>query len=183
LIQAFFQRVLAKDVMREATQDRGRFRCFLLTSLKNFLANEHDRKTRLKRGGNQAHLSLDDADLWDGAVPELAANDDPPERAFDREWAQTVFANAMQRLEKEFSQENKAAQFKALAPFLSRPPDEGEYLRVAKQIAVRPELMPTIVARIRKRLRELVRSEIVATVATATEVEKELHYLVELLTS
>jgi hypothetical protein len=88
----------------------------------------------------------------------------------------------MQRLEKEFDDEGKGAQFKVLAPFLSQPPGQGDYERIAGQIAVRPGLMPTLVSRLRKRFRDLVRSEIAATVATPAEVEAELHYLVELLT-
>jgi DNA-directed RNA polymerase specialized sigma24 family protein len=182
VIQAFFRRLLEKEVMRHASQDRGRFRCFLLGSLQNFLANEHDRATTLKRGGGQAPLSFDHPDLAESPALETAADEEPPELAFDREWAQTVFANAMQQLEKNFADEGKATQFKALAPFLSQPPGEGDYDRVANQMGVRPGLMPTLVSRIRKRFRDLVRSEIAGTVATPAEVEAELRYLVELLT-
>src|SRR3974390_189445 len=57
LLQAFFARLLTKDVLRAASQQRGRFRSFLLASLKNFLANEHDRAMALKRGGGESHLS------------------------------------------------------------------------------------------------------------------------------
>jgi DNA-directed RNA polymerase specialized sigma24 family protein len=181
-IQAFFRRLLEKDVMRQASQDRGRFRCFLLGSLKNFLANEHDRATTLKRGGGETLLSFDHPDLAHCPALETAVDDGPPELAFDREWAQTVFTNAMQQLEKDFVEEGKEAQFKALAPFLSQPPGEGDYDRVAQQISVRPGLMPTLVSRLRKRFRDLVRAEIAGTVATPAEVEAEMRYLVELLT-
>ena len=59
LLQGFFGRVVAKEVLRAASQERGRFRSFLLTSLKNYLANEHDRAVALKRGGAEMHLPLD----------------------------------------------------------------------------------------------------------------------------
>ena len=181
LVQAFFCRFLEKDAIREASRQRGRFRSFLLASLKNFLANEYDRATTLKRGGSQPHLSLDTAALAEAAASELVATDVPPEQVFDREWAQTVFDHALQRLEREFTEDGKQAQFNALAPFLHQPPGPGDYERVATQIGLRSALMPTAVLRMRQRFRDLVRAEIAATVATPAEVDAEIRYLVDLL--
>ena len=88
----------------------------------------------------------------------------------------------MQRLEQEFASEGKQAQFTDLAPFLSRPPGPGEYEHVASRVGVRPNLMATVVSRLRQRFRELVRMEVASTVASAAEVDEELRYLVELMT-
>jgi RNA polymerase sigma-70 factor (ECF subfamily) len=182
LIQAFFRRLLAKDVLRAASQQRGRFRAFLLASLKNFLANEHDHDAALKRGGGRPLVSLDAAASGSPAPPQPISPEPPPERLFDREWAQTIFDQALQRLEQEFTDEGKQAQFSALARFLTEPPAPGDYERVAVQIGLRPSLMATVVSRLRQRLRDLVRAEIAATVATPAEVDEELRYLVELMT-
>ncbi|MCI0534863.1 MAG: sigma-70 family RNA polymerase sigma factor [Verrucomicrobiales bacterium] len=182
LIQAFFHHLLAKEALRAASRQRGRLRSFFLGSLKNFLANEHDRTQTLKRGGGQPHLSLDA--IADGAtVPEPAAATEPPERLFDREWAQTIFSNALRRLEQEFAADGKQAQFAALAPFLSQSPAPGDHERLAREIGIRSSLMATVVSRLRRRFRELVRTEIAATVATPAEVDVELSYLVELMAS
>ncbi len=183
LIQAFFRRLLEKDALRQASQQRGRFRTFLLASLRNFLANEHDHATARKRGGGYAHVSLDDVGANNDASVEVIAADDPPERQFDREWAQTIFANALRQLEQEFAADGKQSQFAALGPFLCQPPAPGDYERVAGQIGVRPGLMPSVVSRLRQRFRDLVRTEISATVATPAEVADELRYLVDLMTS
>src|SRR6185295_11703533 len=51
LTQEFFLRLLQKNSLASASPERGRFRSFLLVSLKNFLANEWDRTTAQKRGG------------------------------------------------------------------------------------------------------------------------------------
>ena len=59
LTQQFFVHVLSTDLLAAADWQRGRFRAFLLTALKNFLANEHRRATAGKRGGPQPPLSLD----------------------------------------------------------------------------------------------------------------------------
>ena len=182
LVQAFFRRFLEKNAVREASQQRGRFRSFLLAALKNFLANEYDRATTLKRGGNQPHLSLDDANLADVfSASEFAAGGFSPEQVFDRQWAQTIFDSALRQLEREFAQDSKQFQFNALAPFLHQPPGPNDYEKVAMQIRLRPDLMPTVVRRMRQRFRDLVRAEIAATVATPAELETEMRYLVELL--
>jgi RNA polymerase sigma-70 factor (ECF subfamily) len=181
LVQAFFRRFLEKDAVREASQQRGRFRSFLLASLKNFLLNERDRAMTLKRGGSLPHLPLDDTAAVEASASALAASDSSPEQVFDREWAQTVFDLALRRLEREFIDDGKEAQFSALAPFLHQPPGPGDYERVAAQIGLRAALMPTVVLRLRQRFRDLVRTEIAATVATPAEVDAEMRYLVELL--
>jgi hypothetical protein len=79
--------------------------------------------------------------------------------------------------------EGKQAHFTALAPFLSRPPEPGEYEKVAALTGIRPSLMATVVSRLRHRFRDLVRAEIASTVASPAEVREEMHYLVELMTS
>jgi RNA polymerase sigma-70 factor (ECF subfamily) len=182
LLQAFFGRLLAKDVLRAASQQRGRFRSFLLTSLKNFLANEHDRAVALKRGGGESNLSLDAKPPGFPTALEPVAKEPPPEALFDREWAQAIFATALKQLEEEFSSEGKQTQFAALAPFISRSPGPGEYEQVAAQAGIRAGLMATVVSRLRQRFRDLVRMEIASTVASPAEVDEELRYLVEMMT-
>src|SRR5262249_20901820 len=150
-----FARLLEKNVLREASQARGRFRFFLLASFQNFVANDYDRATALKRGGDQAKPSLEDAN------PDLlAAPDEIAEKAYDRAWAETVLRQALRRFETEFSESGKQEQFRALKPFLFRLPAAGEYQAVAIQLGIRPPLMATVVSRLRQRLRELVRAEI-----------------------
>src|SRR3954454_2664287 len=59
LTQAFFARLLEKRGLGRVDPEQGRFRTFLLASLKNFLANDWDRSQALKRGGGQTILALD----------------------------------------------------------------------------------------------------------------------------
>jgi DNA-directed RNA polymerase specialized sigma24 family protein len=180
VVQAFFAQMLQQPLLERAQRGRGRFRTFLLATLDHFLANDHDRATALKRGGAFTFVSWPDdhgEPIVEPAQPGL-----PVERQFDLEWARTTFANALRRLEQEFVSEGKQTYFAALAPFLSQPPAAGEYERVAVQLGIRPGLMATVVSRLRRRFRDLVRAEIAATVATTTEIDAELTYLVELMT-
>ena len=98
LTQAFFARFLARNYLEGLRAERGRFRAFLLASLKHFLANEWDKSRRQKRGGNVTHLSLD----WQSADTKFqvaATNEPSPDRAFDREWAVTLLAGVIEHLQ------------------------------------------------------------------------------------
>src|ERR1700733_5458594 len=59
LTQEFFARLLEKDYLCSVDQTKGRFRSFLLASLKHFLSNQRDQARAQKRGGGQVPLSLD----------------------------------------------------------------------------------------------------------------------------
>jgi RNA polymerase sigma-70 factor (ECF subfamily) len=59
LTQEFFARLLARNWVDSADPDKGRFRTFLLTAMKHFLADEWDRLRAQKRGGGQRVLPLE----------------------------------------------------------------------------------------------------------------------------
>src|SRR5262249_2098000 len=59
LTQEFFAVFLEKNHVAKAARERGRFRCFLMTSVENFLRNENDRARAQKRGGGHKLISLD----------------------------------------------------------------------------------------------------------------------------
>ena len=56
----FFEQFLARNDLAKADPERGRFRSFLLKCLQHYLANEQRHARRLKRGGGQPAVSLDD---------------------------------------------------------------------------------------------------------------------------
>ena len=92
LVQAFFARFLEKNYLAALDSEKGRFRAFLLASLKHFLANEWHKSQTQKRGGGATHLSLD----WETADAQfqIASVAEPsPDRAFDREWAVALLEN------------------------------------------------------------------------------------------
>jgi len=180
LVQGFFARMIGTCAVRQACRERGRFRTFLLAALDHFLANEHDRATALKRGGGRVFVSWPVEEGEPEIEPALPGK--PPGWQFDREWAQAVFRRALGQLEAEFATDGKATHFAALK-LLFHPPAPGEYEAVAAGLGLRPGLMATVVSRLRLRLRlrALVRAEIAHTVATVSEVEEEVRYLVELI--
>ena len=181
LTQAFFQRFLEKHYLRDVLAEKGRFRTFLLTSLTHFLANEWDRTQALKRGGDLVILTLDPAVLEKRYCAE-ANSKNSPERHFDHLWAEAVMDRALALMEEEFRAAGKADQFDALADFVMRSPDEGEYPAVGERLGLSSHAVAVAVARFRERYRALVRAEIANTVDCPADFEAEMGYLIELVT-
>lgn len=168
LTQAFFEHLLEQQLAQRADPERGRFRAFLLTALKNFLASAYTRSQTQRRGGGNAALPLDEFDPPD---------DDGPEQAFEREWAQAVLAEALERLHAEARRAEKEALFRRLRPFLLETPEEDEYAAVAEAFGLRRNTLAVAVHRLRARLQELVRAVVADTVSDRTEAETELRRL------
>ena len=134
LTQAFFARFLEKNYLERLNAERGRFRAFLLASLKHFLANEWDKAQRQKRGGHITHLSLD----WQTADTQfqVAATTEPsPDKAFDREWAVALLGKVIEQLSAECDAEGRAKQFAELKIFLTAGKGALPYADVAKRSA------------------------------------------------
>src|SRR5689334_19247607 len=62
LAQEFFTRLLERNCWRTADQQKGKFRSFLLTLLKRFLADQKRRSDCQRRGGAVSVISLDSGD-------------------------------------------------------------------------------------------------------------------------
>lgn len=176
LTQAFFARFLAKNYLEGLSAGRGRFRAFLLASLKHFLANERDRSRTRKRGGGVPHLPLD----WETADEQFrlaAGQGGGPEQAFDREWALALLERVVSRLHGECVAEGRGRQFEVLRPFLTAGTGERRYAEVAPALGVDEAAARAAVYRLRKRYRGLLREEIARTLADSSQVEEELRSL------
>lgn len=180
LTQEFFLRLLEKNSLAAASPERGRFRSFLLASLKNFLANEWDRATAQKRGGGRERLSLD----WEVGESRLSlepAHADTPEREFERQWALTLLDNVVHRLQDEFAAAGKSRQFELLKETLTGSRATLDYSVVSAELQMSEEAARQAAHRLRKRYRELLREEVAATVESDDEVEDEIGRLFEAL--
>lgn len=175
LTQAFFAHLLERRLAAHADRERGRFRAFLLTSLKHFLSSERERAGALRRGGGLKALPAE-------MIESIADTDEGPELAFEREWARTVLREAMRRLEGEAALAGRAELFMQLRPFLAELPAEGDYEAVAETLGLRRNTIAVAVHRLRTRLREVVREVIADTAGDSTEVEAELRGMRSVLT-
>ena len=180
LTQDFFLRLLEKNSLAAASPERGRFRSFLLTSLKNFLSNEWDHATAQKRGGGRERLSLD----WETGESRLSlepTHTNTPDREFERQWALTLLDVVVRRLQDEFATADKLRQFELLKETLTGSRAVLDYEVIAAELQMSEEAARQAAHRLRKRYRELLREEVAATVESDGEVEDEIGRLFEAL--
>jgi len=175
LTQEFFSRLLERGWLDDVAQEHGRFRSFLLASMKHFLANEWDRARALKRGGGVALLRLDDASAEERYSLEPADPAATAEQLFDRRWALTLLDSVLARLREEMARGGRLAVFEALKFSLSG--DQQAYADAARELGLSEGAVKVAVHRLRKRYRALIREEIAQTVAGPEEVETELREL------
>jgi RNA polymerase sigma-70 factor (ECF subfamily) len=179
LTQEFFTRLLENNALAVAAPERGRFRSFLLTAIKNFLANEWDRVRTRKRGGGRPQLSLD----LPGGESRLnlkSALADSPERAYERQWALTLLELVVAKLQAEFAAAGKERQFELLKGAIT---GEGnlETQNVVAQLGMSADAVRQGASRLRKRYRELLRAEVAETVSAPGDVDDEIHRLFGIL--
>ena len=182
LTQAFFARLLEKNYLAAADRERGKFRSFLLTSVKNFLANERDRAHALKRGGPQLALSIDSAENEDWCTPEVIDRS-TPESLFERRWALALLERAMSNLRAGYAGNGKLKQFEQLSVFLDDDSTEGRYDAVAAQMGVTAGAVRIAVHRLRRKHREFLRNEIANTVSEPNQIDDELRFLLSALSA
>jgi RNA polymerase sigma-70 factor (ECF subfamily) len=176
LTQTFFARFLEKNYLAGLSAGRGRFRAFLLASLKHFLANEWDKSQRQKRGGGVTPLSLD----WQTADTQfqIAATAEPsPEKAFDREWALALLGKVITRLQTECEAEGRGQQFAELKIFLTAGKGALSHAEAAKGLGLAEGAVRVTVHRLRKRYRQLLRDEISQTLSDPAQVDEEMRAL------
>ena len=182
LTQAFFARFLEKNYLEGLSSERGRFRAFLLASLKHFLANEWDKATRQKRGGGARHLSLD----WQSAgeryhfdPPDHAS----PDRLFDREWALALLERVIRRLRDECVADGKENLFEQAKGYLMVGQAAIPYAQAALELGMDEGAVRVAVHRLRRRYRQILRDEIAQTLSDPGGVDEELRSLQAALAS
>ncbi len=180
LTQAFFARFLEKTTVEDASQERGRFRTFLLTCLDHFVRNEWDKANAQKRGGGQLPVSID-LEAAEGRFAVEPAHERTPEREFERRWALTVLDRALARVEAGFDGEDRAEEFALMRPFLTGELPRGASTAAAEKLGKSPGAFKVAVHRLRRRYGEAVRAEIADTVSSAEEVDDEVQHLLRAL--
>jgi RNA polymerase sigma-70 factor (ECF subfamily) len=176
LTQAFFTELLDRKTLAGVNPLRGRFRAYLLTALKNFLANEHARASAQKRGGGRIPVSLD-REVADQGHGMAAAESPSPEQEFNRQWAVALLDRTVSQLAAEQAAAGKGGQFESLRLFLTGQGSDRQQKDVAKQLGMTDEAARSYVYRLRKRYRELLRNEVAQTVRRAEEIDDELRDL------
>jgi RNA polymerase sigma factor (sigma-70 family) len=179
LAQEFFARLIEKNYLGDVDRRRGRFRSFLLTSVKHFLANEWDRNRALKRGGGYNLISIDivEAERW--YVPSVVEGV-TPESLFERRWVLSLLQRVLEKLRVEYVSAGKEGQFAALEGFLNHGSDD-RYQEAAGKMGVSVGALRMSVHRMRRKYRELLRAEIAETVLAPEDIDDEIRFLLSTL--
>ena len=180
LVQEFFARLLEKNWLAEIEPGGGKFRSFLLTAVKRFLANDYDHRRALKRGGGRTILSLDE-EQSEGRYLREPATQETPESTFERRWALAVLEQALAELRLEVVKAGKAKEFESLGQFLSREAEPGEYGVIAGQLGMSPNAVAVAVHRLRQRYREVLRDCVANTLAEPSQIDEEVRQLISVL--
>ncbi|MEO7319124.1 MAG: hypothetical protein ABIZ56_09065 [Chthoniobacteraceae bacterium] len=178
--QGFFAHLLGKGALARVDRAKGRFRTFLLASLKHFLADQRDRANAQKRGEGAVAISMDAVTAEERYALE-PRDELSPDKLFDRRWAVAVIEQALARLGAEYSAAGKGALFGALKPLLSSPSEARPYAEIGAQFSMNEGAVKIAVHRLRQRYGAALRAEIAETVGTAEEVEAELRHLLDAL--
>ena len=176
LTQEFFAHLLARDYLQHLRHQEGKFRSFLLTFLKHFLADERDRAGAQKRGGGKNFISLDDTSAEERHLDE-PANALSPDLLFERRWAQAVMERASGRLREEYEAGGKAALFEELKDLQPGEHGAASYAEIGARLGLATGTIGSAVHRLRKRHREILREEIAQTVARPEEIDEEIRNL------
>src|SRR5438445_3195898 len=150
LTQSFLSHLLGRNRLQTLHPSKGKFRSFLLASLKNYLANEWDKHQALKRGAQFSFVSLNQEPGEAGGVPE-PAHESTPDKAFEQSWAMTLLATVLARLKDEYAAEGKSALFDALHAYLSGDRSGVPYAETARQLNLTEGALKMAVLRLRRR--------------------------------
>lgn len=173
LTQEFFARLLAKNYLADVDRAKGKFRSFLLASLKHFLANEWDRAQAKKRGGGHTIISLDAETRYrQEPMDELSAD-----KLLDRQWAIALLDQVLARLGAEYADAGKSEVFEQLKNSLTGNRDSIPYAAIAAKLDTTEGAVKVAVHRLRQRYRKLLREEIAHTVASPAEIDEEIRHL------
>ena len=178
----FFANMLGGGTIARAEQKRGRFRSYLLGAVKHFLAHQREAGRRLKRGGGVENISLNDTEA--GAARSLPdASMLSPDAAFDRQWALTVVARALDALRRECVIAGRADFFEQIKPWLTGDAAHGHQTALAASCGMNANALKVAVHRMKRRFRQLLKAEVAGTLDDPGLVDAEMRTLFSALGS
>ena len=180
LTQAFLTSLLERRDFNGLSQERGRFRAFLLASLRHFLANDAAKRRSQKRGGGAMTIPLQSDDAEHRYLVE-PVDSTTPEKLYERRWALTVINRVLAELRREAEVEDRTAEFDAIKACMLGRPAAGSYATIAARLGVTEGAVRVAVHRLRRKFQERLKQDIAATVSSPDQVDDEIRYLIRAL--
>jgi len=175
LAQAFFLHLLETDVVAKADPDRGRFRNFLKTSLKNYVVDAGRIENALRRGGDTLKIPLEDVDAGGGSL--AAGRELGPEQMFEREWRAALVHNAIEAVRRRFIGTDREIYFEVFRAFNVEGAEQISYTGLAERFHISEDDVRNYLRVARREFKDAVVAEIRETVGSGEELESELNEL------
>lgn len=180
LTQSFFSLFLERRDLDAVRREKGRLRCYLLTSLKNFLGKAHRRAMTIKRGEGRPLVALAELLAREGSDLE-PAHSLSPDRIYERCWASALLEQVLTQLEEEYRVAGKTALFQRIEQILGDEPNRHSQAEIAQELGMTESAVSQAFYRLRQRYGSLMRQEIANTVAAPGDVEDELRHFIAVL--
>jgi len=180
LVQGFFAYLLSRHALRLADPVNGRFRSYLLSSLKHFWSAQDERARAEKRGGGKSVVSLDEA-AAEGRYRLEPRDDWTPDRLYEREWVLTLLEQARSRLQEEYAASCRADLYERVKQFPFGEQGERSFAAASQEAGMSEAALKSAVHRMRQRYQELVREIVAQTVTAPAELEDEVRHLIEVV--
>ena len=178
LTQSFFAEFIEDRTYARADPMKGRFRSFLLGTLKHFLAHVRDHDRAQKRGGGAVPVQLDATAISEAETYTARCNNWRADGVFEREWAGSLARQALDRLGREYELGGKGALFEALKFHLGGNPAAAvTYEEIGRRLGLSAATLRVYAARLRARYRAILREEVSGTLLDPRDVDEELRHL------
>ena len=176
LTQRFLVELIAGDSFSGLSEERGRFRSWLLACLHNFLRKDWRDRNCAKRGGGKLPVSID-RDLGEAWLEHSASDDASPDLVFDRRWAAGILERAIGNLARSYQRDGKSDVFRVLASTITGAGDSQSYAEMGVELGINESNARVAAFRMRKRLRRLIREEVAMTVGSTADIDEEIDQL------
>ncbi|MBK8039657.1 MAG: sigma-70 family RNA polymerase sigma factor [Verrucomicrobiaceae bacterium] len=177
ITQGYFQRLIEKNLPGRVSPDQGRFRAYLLATLRNHMLAWHRDATTQKRGGTDSvHLSIDDDPTLTDALSIS------PEALYDQRWAQTMVKNALDRLadqQAELGHRDRFALMRSL--LLDSEHGEAAQRELITHHGMSEGSIRTAISRLRAQFRQIIREDVSKLVENPAEIDDEIAHLLRAL--
>jgi len=184
-VQSLMVRFMDPGFLANVAPAKGRFRSWLLTTLKHQVANAEARQRAAKRGGGIVPEVLDTLRGEHAPGKAVADRRRSPDQEYEYRWAQKVLANAWRSVRSELAAQGREHWIAVLEPVLYRDGDRAPYRQIAETLDLTESGARSAAQRLRDSLRQAIRDEIARTIPDPDqnpgEVEAELNHLVRIL--
>ncbi|MEM7600383.1 MAG: sigma-70 family RNA polymerase sigma factor [Verrucomicrobiota bacterium] len=181
LIQGYFSKLLSNESIRNASENRGKFRNFLLRGFENFIHDDWRKTQAQRRGGSSSKTFSIDGEKGEKAIDLPDDSLLTPEEAFDLGWAKVLLEQTLLRLRDRFEVRGKSNDFEAMLPFLGTS-GEPNYRETAQKMGKTVESTRVYVQRFRAAYQECIREELADTLTDTADIETELRSLLAAFT-